>query len=64
MHPREDQVTSAVDGEPEAPPRLPPLGKMGVYGGLPPRHTLPFEIEQNVHRIATQINTGRPATYD
>lgn len=57
---------AAVEGRDvaSAPSRLPPLGGMGKYDGLPPRHTSPFAIEQNVSRIATQIAEGRPATYD
>lgn len=62
--PNEAQGTAAANDAAEAPPRLPPLGRLGVYGGLPPLHTLPFAIEQNVARIATQIAEGRPATYD
>jgi hypothetical protein len=54
----------AADDVANAPSKLPPMGGMGNYGGLPPRHTLPFAIEQNVSRIATQIAEGRPATYD
>ena len=48
----------------DSPPRLPPMGGMGSYGGLPPLHTLPFAIEKNVSRIAAQIAEGRPPTYD
>jgi hypothetical protein len=40
------------------------MGRIGSYGGMPPLHTLPFAIEKNVSRIASQIADGRPATYD
>ena len=59
-----EQATDAADDVAGGPSRLPPMGGMGSYGGLPPRHTEPFAIEQNVSRIATQIAEGRQATYD
>jgi hypothetical protein len=60
MEPRNPQNPPADD---EPPPRLPPLGAEGL-GALPPSHTLPFAIETNVSRIATQIAEGRKPTFD
>ena len=64
MEPRSEHDTVPADDAMSDPPRLPPMGGMGNYGGLPPLHTWPFEIEKNVSRIAAQIAEGRPATYD
>jgi hypothetical protein len=60
MEPRTPPRQPADD---DRPPRLPPLGAEGL-GALPPAHTLPFAIETNVSRIATQIAEGRKPTFD
>jgi hypothetical protein len=61
MEERAEEGVVTVEHAESATPRVPAMGK---YEGLAPMHTLPFAIEQNVHRIATQIAEGRQATYD
>ena len=46
---------------PEEPHRIP---QIGANEGLPPIHTLPYEIEQNVRRIAAELAEGRDPEYD